>query len=1031
MIRLRSLGQCAIEVGGVRIVPDAGVLFATLLYLVVEGERHVLRAELSELVWPDIDQLKALHNLRQAVYRLKTFGVAFTGDRSHLGIEPAQVEIDFAPLLCTRSPTDAEACASGIHGPFLPAYAPRGAPRLTEWIERQRDVVNSAARRVLVSVLQTKRARGDWHGVDALAKKCLAIDPLNEEATCAFAEVAAMQGSKSTALTIIDRYLKEIGPGAREIRLPVTTLRKRISEAPPIDAGRFIAHIPFVGREEELAMLHGALHTAKAGEGSGYLIWGEAGIGKTRLVTEFTRGAEMQSVQVVRTGCQSHDERRPLSAFVDLVPKLLMLPGGLGCSPETMGFLKRLTEHDPTATTLTPAAREADVLYFNIRRSLFDLLDAIAAESCLIVVVEDVHWLDAMSWDLFAEMSGWLSTRRMMLVLTSREAMSPCATNAHDVLRLRWKRLVPLPQLACEQLVLAMSDASLYGLSETFQTWCVAQAGGNPYYLSELALQDLRVDGEYRVPTTLTALIEDRLAKLQPLSRRLLQVCSLLGKLATIDRIEAVLQQRRFAIVDSLDELERLNVIESDGNAIKCKHELLSRAALAPLADTARRLIHRHTALLIEGEVAVNQSASLLWECSEHWQRAGETERAVRQLRLCAQHLFEVGLPVEAAAALEQALRLAHSANVQLSLLAEQVSALELAGLWQDLANVLPKIRALRALSAAIHDDLELLEIDAQMQLGFDYSDISERLLQCVNAPTNDDRHKIRAATTLIMAASNVANNDAIHEVYRKMSALKPHNDAAVRDQLYLSLVYHVSFGDPPAAVEPSRTLLAHARNQGSSGLIVRTLRHCALAFQTAGRIGDAISSLTESYELAAHFQLKHAASRAACALTEIYLSVQDIAHAREWHGRVGEWTPAGDLKMINLSRATGAEIALQEGRYDQALSILSDIDAPLLPASGARQLTFMLAVRCLALLGHGQTPTQQELDRLIELHFRTRRLGNQDLSAISVFKSLEAAGRRKLGCDILLEYVSEHRRERSPLPPMIASVLQQCDPTS
>src|SRR6185437_11422003 len=101
------------------------------------------------------------------------------------------------------------------------------------------------------------------------------------------------------------------------------------------------------GREPEMAELHQALRLAIGSRGSAYVIWGETGIGKTRLVNEMATAARAQKVRVVQVGCQPHDERRPLSVFVDLVPKLLLMSGSLGCAPDSMKYLRRLTEHDP------------------------------------------------------------------------------------------------------------------------------------------------------------------------------------------------------------------------------------------------------------------------------------------------------------------------------------------------------------------------------------------------------------------------------------------------------------------------------------------------------------------------------------------------------------------------------------------------------------------------------------------------------------------------------------------------------------
>src|ERR671922_149334 len=128
--------------------------------------------------------------------------------------------------------------------------------------------------RVLVSAIAARKSRGEWAHVERLAHQCLTIDPLNEEATLALAEAAALHGGKVEAVGILDRYLREMGPCARELRLPAVALRRRISEpecefplSPPL-------HVPFVGRGAEMATLTAALGSARSGAGSVFFIHG-------------------------------------------------------------------------------------------------------------------------------------------------------------------------------------------------------------------------------------------------------------------------------------------------------------------------------------------------------------------------------------------------------------------------------------------------------------------------------------------------------------------------------------------------------------------------------------------------------------------------------------------------------------------------------------------------------------------------------------------------------------------------------------
>ncbi len=393
MLRLKSLGQTLIEIDDARLTPAAETVFATALYLIIETGRPVGRDELTRLLWPDVSEAQAQHGLRQVLYKLKTLGANIKADRSALILSPRFCSTDFGALLSPQSPAEVESIAPSIGGGFLPGYRPQLSEEFTRWVERQRDSVHSSLARLMVAGMQARKRVSDWNGAEQLAALCLMMDPLNEEATLTVAEAAALGGSKAKALSILNHYLEDIGENASEIKLPAMLLRRRISEAyqdnifPVRDA-------PFVGREEEMAELTGALARAQAGNGSAYVIWGEPGIGKTRLVQEFTRVAALQRVHIVRVGCQSHDVRRPLSAFVDLVPKLLALPGALGCSPESMQYLRRLTAHDPEEARKREQLGGDEVSDRAARLAFIDLLDAVSSEMCCLLELEDAQWLE-------------------------------------------------------------------------------------------------------------------------------------------------------------------------------------------------------------------------------------------------------------------------------------------------------------------------------------------------------------------------------------------------------------------------------------------------------------------------------------------------------------------------------------------------------------------------------------------------------------------------------------------------------------
>ncbi|MGH7622908.1 MAG: AAA family ATPase, partial [Gemmatimonadaceae bacterium] len=299
MLRLKSLGQTLIEVDDARLTPAAETLFATALYLIMEAGKPVGRDELARLIWPNVSETRAQHGLRQVLYKLKSFGAEIETDRSSLMLAAGSFEADYKQLLAPQKSGALVSPLDHIGARFLPGYSPQFSDQFTNWVERHRDFIHSAMTRALVTAIATKKGRSDWLGAERLANECLSIDPLNEEATLTIVEAAALGGSKTKALSMLNAYLDEIGSDHKDIRLPALALRRRISET----SQEHFSHgrdVPFVGRADEIAELSLAMVSAQSGRGRACVVWGEPGIGKTRLIHEFTRITAIEPIRIVK-----------------------------------------------------------------------------------------------------------------------------------------------------------------------------------------------------------------------------------------------------------------------------------------------------------------------------------------------------------------------------------------------------------------------------------------------------------------------------------------------------------------------------------------------------------------------------------------------------------------------------------------------------------------------------------------------------------------------------------------------------------
>lgn len=1027
MIRLHTLGACRIQLGEAVLGPEAERLFAVLLYLVTERGRPTARRALQELLWPEADDVHARHNLRQAIYKLRQYGVELEGGARSVRLPAHQIALDPFDEL-TESPVAAgDALLSGHGGEYLAGYCPAFSEPYAAWVEGQRAYAHARVARAAVGAMLERRASGRWADVEQLARICLRYDPLNEEATLALAESTALAGSKARALAILDDYIAELGDST-SIQLPATLLRRRITERLPEPPYTAPSESCFAGRDESLRHLHELFGQARAGRGRACMLVGEPGVGKSRLAAEFARVATLQGAQVEHMGCQARDLARPLALFADGVPALLKLPGAIGCSPRSMSYLKRLIEHDPTATTPSEDSRDAAYLYANVRRAVVDLIEAIAAERTLLLVVDDVQWADAASWDILRDLADACGGRKLLLVLTSRVAEPTNAGPGASALRVH--QLGGLGDEAAVQLLDAMSGERKRRPSVEARDWMIRAAGGNPLFLRELAIHWLETGRAGEVPPSLAVLLRERLNRLTPLALRIFQTCAVMGNKATFERLEAVLEYRHGEVLDGLQELEAAGLLKARAGGVNSRHELVADAAVGQLAESARQYLHRQVALVLEPHVqaATPNDASMLWDCAEHWRRAGEPARAFKVVMACGAYLLEVGLPSEAAEVYERAQTYASVPAETQQARRDLAAALMHCGRWPQAQAVLRDVVAADEelgprTEQSYHTHLRLLEADLQMQV-----DVQELLLRS-RAFVTDDRlspsQRVAFGLWALRFADCAGLMQDIQAVYALITADLDHPAVSAADRCTARMMYHTTCGDLNVAINAAHELVEELRRLRQPAALCRGLRSASRVAQWCGHTEEALSYLHESVRVAEQHNLVMHAIRGCGKLCEYHLVQLELADARRWLARVMEWNAvADDPSLTGAAAVTAAKLALIEAKPETASDALTYLYR-VREADTVYNRVDALALQLHAQLaeGDGRRLDESTLESFVRTFDEAIVFGELDYAAFVRYLCVARSDAQRAR-DELYIYAHERRRERGPVSRLVATAL-------
>ena len=1031
-IRISSLGAVTIDTGESRIDPSASVIFAAALYLAVEGSHGVTRRHLQGLLWPNCQSDVAGHRLRQSLLKLRQFGFPLVADGKQRvslnvpvttdidGLEEANRDLDLATLSCSVFGS----VETGFSGDFQ------------DWFEIYRSKLVARVARMMLKEIARLRASGCWQLVDDWCQALLRHSPENEEAVLALAESLAMRGEKTAAVRCIDNYLATIDSADTNLRVAANVLRRRIADRAGSPSPDVHEDVPLVGRENELKYLANALIRTRKSEPQMCCLVGDAGIGKSRLVSEFAAFAELQGVTCHKIGCRSSDSKRSLSAMLQLIPLLRSARGAIGCSPETLTFLETLTTLRPDKTQrIFENDGLSDPVYSKLYVALTDIIDALSDEVTTLIVIEDCHWMDAASAEVLQQLFDKFERQRVLFILTTRLSEQRSTEGPFgDVERME---LTPLNLDASRALV--RSIASLRGkhIADSHVEWCVQIAEGNPYFLYELATHWIETGNQQGVPESLSSVLQQRLSRLSQNALQVLQACCILENNSSLDIIESVLGLPAHELLSGINELSLAGMLgspTSNGSGstqsrIESKHDLLSERALLQLAPQARCYLHRRAAIVLEQHIAHTADASTLWACAKHWQLAGDTAQALRLTESCARHLLEAELPSEAAEAFSKASQYCLNEVERLRILEGQVLASYQSANWSQVMTLVSEVRQIRNRlrpDSTVHDDFELMDRRAAWQT-MDWEDILAKSLHCLNALDAPTVHRMEAGVMSLMMLSLSGNGDSAAAVFAMMRDLAADARSSRTDLiLQAEMIYNTCWGTIERAVVAADKLVAEQRQQRNTATLLRSLCNAAITFRVAGAFDSAGAHLHEALEIAERHKIELFKAQALPMLAHMAIELGRIDEARKWLSDLRD-LPTTSPDAISLAdiHSIDARLALVDGRYEHAIKLLhhelGHLESDPLPHKRA----YWNALRIACELARNGRATVGALKSLEKEHFLTRGNPFQAFAAYALYVGLSRNGEGEKAERILAEYLHTYRREKWAAPTHLLEGLQ------
>jgi class 3 adenylate cyclase/tetratricopeptide (TPR) repeat protein len=428
---------------------------------------------------------------------------------------------------------------------------------------------------------------------------------------------------------------------------------------------------PFVGRERELAQLQEHLAAAMAGQGQVVGVVGAPGMGKTRLLTEFCRRVPGDQVTVYEGRCLSYGQNTPYLPVRDLVRQICGLAEGAERAPHTTAVLQRLhasgiTAEDDVAlllqlldlpvtasglARLSPEARQART--FALLRHL--VLDA-AQRQPLVLVLENLHWSDPTSAAWLTSLVERLSDAAVLLLGTYRPGSQPVWGVHAAVTQIAVPPLHAQDSRAIVQAVLGAVSLPAARLRAV-----VAQAGGNPFFLEELAWHAVDQGGQDTpgaVPETVHAVLAARMDQLPSEAKRLLQTAAVIGTEVPFALLQGIADVAEADLHHGLGHLQAAKFLYETRlfpePAYTFRHALTHEVAYGSLLLERRRGLHARLVEALEA-LAPDRAGEQVERLAHHALRGEVWDKAVTYGQQAGARAFDRAAFREAAAAFEQA----------------------------------------------------------------------------------------------------------------------------------------------------------------------------------------------------------------------------------------------------------------------------------------------------------------------------------------------------------------------------------------
>lgn len=609
---------------------------ALLTYLLLHRHAPQARRHLAFLLWPDSSEAQALTNLRKALTHLRQvapiLAQSLYADHQVVQWRPAiACTVDVAEFESKLNQATAaeqagrsqdalrlwSAAVTHYTGPLTPSC-------YDDWIIAERERLHQLCLVALERLVAGYERQQEVAAAIGYAQQLLRLDPLQETAYVQLMRLQALLGDRAAALrtyhTCVTLLARELGvepaPETQAVYARLLNLETSAKTTPRPRSAQEL-----VGRQAEWEQLQRAWRLATSQGAHFFCIWGEAGIGKTRLAEELLKWAGQQGFTVARTRAYAGEGQLAYAPVVEWLRAEPVRSARSRLAPVWLSEVARLApeilSEQPTVPAPNPMTEpwQRQRLWEALARAL------LAAPQPMLLVIDDLQWCDMETLEWLRYLLHFAPQERLLIVGTARPEevaeAHPLQTLCRHLRSSGQLTDLELGPLDDAQSALLATQVAPQPLDAQAQQALYRATAGNPLFLVEMArvgankervsLPPHQLYTPIALPPKVQAVIQSRLAQLSSPARAVAHLAAVVGQDFTFDLLRQASDYHEDDLARGLDELWQRRIIREHGaTTYDFSHDRIRDVAYSEISPIRRRQLHRQIAVALEQQFLGN-----------------------------------------------------------------------------------------------------------------------------------------------------------------------------------------------------------------------------------------------------------------------------------------------------------------------------------------------------------------------------------------------------------------------------------------